>query len=452
MELDTFVRALMRRWYVPVILVALAVFGVWLYHSVTKETTASATVVVLAPIPAPGEFVPPQFGFDQIDESSELSERVAARLNDGTTAGELKPRLSVSIRIDPNQRSTSPLYTVSARDPDSDRAILIANIATEEAKDLYADLNSYDREDVRLAFQEEISQAEADVATARAEFETFMQVNNAYSLPARAAQQSSLVSQLEISNARAGDQAQTSADAAPSLQEARAELERLTGLEPEYNRLQFDLSLAQSSVARLESLVSELEITGSDVQLAEAQSQLSEEQVRLSAAQGALGAFSSRNEVSNLSAAVQAQLVTVNQLVIAQANATDSAGDVVVALEAERSELQRLNSLEPEYSRLSNEVENAEDTLVSLERQVLNIVTNQSLPARTQVKIFDTATVQSDIFFAMITYALAFVVAILLAVSIVYLSALFERVPPTNRELEHTFGRPIMVQVPKKTG
>lgn len=452
MELDTFVRALMRRWYIPVALVALAIFGVWLYQSFTRQATASATVVVLAPIPAPGEFVPPQFGFDQIDESNELAGRVASRLNDGSTADELKPRITVSLRIDPNQRSTSPLYTVSASDPDSARAVLIANIATEEAKALYADLNSYDRDDVRLAFQEEITQAETDVVGARADFEAFMQANDAYSLPARAAQQSSLVSQLEISNARSGDQAQTTANNAPPLLEARAELERLTALEPEYNRLQFDLSLAQSSVARLESLVSELEITGSEAQLAEAQSQLNDERARLSAAQGALGEFSSRNDVSNLSAAVQSQLLTVNQMVIAQANATENAGDIVVALEAERAELERLNRLEPEYTRLATDVANAEDTLVSLERQVLNVVTNQSLPASTQVKIFDTARLQSDMFFTMITYALALVVALLLAVSIIYLSALFERVPPTNRELEQTFGSPIMVQVPRKTG
>lgn len=452
MELSTFVRALMHRWYVPVVLVTLAVLGVWSYQSVTKETKASATVVVLAPIPAPGEFVPPQFGFDQIDESSELAERVAARLGDGTTASDLKSRLSVSIRVDPNQRSTSPLYSVSARDPDSDRAILIANTATEEAKDLYAELNSYNREDVRLAFEEEIAQAETDVATARAVFEGFMQTNDAYALPTRAAQQSSLVAQLEITNARSGDQAQTSTNVAPSLQEARAELERLTALEPEYSRLQFDLSLAQSSVGHLESLVSSLQISGSVDDLAEAQAQLDAERARLGATQSALGAFSSSNDVSNLSAAVQSQLLTVNQLVIAQANATDSAADIAAALVTERTELDRLNRLEPEYARLSENVNTAQDTLVSLNRQVLNIVTNQSLPARTQVKIFDTAEVESNVFFTFVTFALAVIVALLLAVSIVYLSALFERVPPTNQELERTFGTPIMVQIPKKTG
>jgi capsular polysaccharide biosynthesis protein len=451
MELDKFIRVLMRRWYIPVMLVVLAIVGVWLYQSYTRETTASASVVVLAPIPAPGEFVPPQFGFDQIDESSELSERVAAQLDDGTTADELKGRITVSVRMDPNQRSTSPLYSVSARDPDSARAIKIANIAAEEAKELYADLNRYDREDVRLAFEEEIAQAEADVNTARADLEAFMQTNDAYSLPTRASQQSSLVAQLEVSAARSGDQANAAITDAPSLQEARAELERLTALEPEYNRLQFDLSLAQSSVTRLESLVSELQITGS-AQLNEAQSQLNEERARLAAAQSALGNFSSSSEVSNLSAAVQSQAATVNQLVIAEANASHNAGELAAALNAERVELDRLNRLEPEYTRLSNQLKNAEDNVVSLERQVLNIVTNQSLPARTQVKIFDTAQIESDMFFTMITYALALLVAVLVAISIVYFSALFERVPPTNREIEQTLGAAIMAQVPRKSG
>ncbi|HSP54532.1 MAG TPA: hypothetical protein VLS25_03000, partial [Dehalococcoidia bacterium] len=267
MELDTFIRALMRRWYVPVTLLVLAVLGVWLYQNYTRMTTASATVVVLAPIPAPGEFVPPQFGFDQIDESSELSQRVAARLNDGTTGDELKSRISVSIRIDPNQRSTSPLYTISARDPDSDHAVLIANAATEEAKNLYAELNSYDRKDVRLAFQDEINQADQEAQKARAEFESFMQSNDAYAVPERAAQQLSLVSQLEVSSLRSTGQSTATRDNSQSLAQARAELDRLTALEPEYNSLQFDVNLAQSSVARLEAQVSQLEITGPEDEL-----------------------------------------------------------------------------------------------------------------------------------------------------------------------------------------
>jgi len=450
MELDTFIRALMRRWYIPVTLLVLAVLGVWLYQNYTRMTTASATVVVLAPIPAPGEFVPPQFGFDQIDESAELSQRVAARLNDGTTGDELKSRISVSIRIDPNQRSTSPLYTISARDPDSDRAVLIANTATEEAKNLYAELNSYDRKDVRLAFQDEINQADQDAQKARAEFESFMQNNDAYAVPERAAQQLSLVSQLEVSSLRSAGQSTATRDNSQSLAQARAELDRLTALEPEYNSLQFDVNLAQSSVARLEAQVSQLEITGPEDELAQARTQLDDERKRLTSAQDALGQFGSQHEVSNLSAAVQSQMLTVNQLVVAQANATDSATSVKSALASERAELERLNSLEPEYTRLQDNVKAAEDTVLSLNRQVLNIVTSHSLPARAQVKVFDTARVQSDLFFALITYALAVFVALFLAISIVYLSALFERVPPTNRELEGMFKNPIMVQIPRK--
>jgi hypothetical protein len=184
--------------------------------------------------------------------------------------------------------------------------------------------------------------------------------------------------------------------------------------------------------------------------LAQARNQLDDERKRLTSAQDALGQFGSQHEVSNLSSAVQSQMLTVNQLVVAQANATDNATSVKSALASERAELERLNSLEPEYSRLQDNVKAAEDTVLSLNRQVLNIVTSHSLPARAQVKVFDTARVQSDLFFALITYALAVFVALFLAISIVYLSALFERVPPTNRELEGMFKNPIMVQIPRK--
>ena len=452
MELDDFIRALIRRWYIPVLLVILAVFGVWTYHKYTDQTTATATVVVLAPIPAPGEFVAPQFGFDQIDESSELAQRVAARLNDGTSADELEGKISVSIRLDPNQRSTSPLYSISATDVDSDRAILIADLATEEAKDLYGELNTFDREDVRLAFQDEIDRAEAEVASARAELEVFLRENAAYALPTREAQQLTLVTQLELSNLRGGaDDSSASDPNSPSVQEARAELGRLTALEPEYNRLKFEVDLAQSTVSRLESLVSSLEISGSEDDVASARAQLEAEQTRLAGAQNALGQFSSQNQVSNLSAAVQSQLALVNQLVVSQASASDSAASVQALLTTERAELERLTSLEPEYSRLTLAVENAEDTLVSVKRQVLSVVTNQTLPARAQVKIFDSAQVESNMFFVTLTYALGFTLALLLAISIVYLLAQFEKLPPSIKELEQTFNIPVTTQIPRNT-
>jgi capsule polysaccharide export protein KpsE/RkpR len=443
----------MRRWYIPVILVALAIFGVWTYHNYTDQAKATATVVVLAPIPAPGEFVAPQFGFDQIDESSELAARVAARLDDGTTAGQLEGKIKVSIRIDPNQRSSSPLYLVSGRDTDSDRAILIANLATEEAKALYTELNTFDRDDVRLAFQDAITGVEADVTSARAGLELFMRDNNAYSLPARSSQQLALVNQLELSNLiRGGDSASVSADNAPSLQEARAELARLTALEPEYNRLKFELDLAESGVARLESEISRIElVTGPGDDLSDVYAQLASEQARLTAAQNALGQFSSRNAVTNLSGAVQSQLAMVNQLVVSEATASDSADSIQKTLVSERAELDRLTALEPEYARLTLAVKTAEDTQIALERQVLSIVTDQTLPAQTQVKIFDSAKIESNVFFAVLTYALGVVLALLLAISMVYLSAQFEKLPPSTRELEQVFNIPVTAQVPRHT-
>ena len=327
MELDTFIRSLVRRWYIPVLLLGLAVLGVWTYHSYTEVKTATATVVVLTSSPAPGEFVPAQFGFDAIDESSLLAERVAARLDDGTTAAELEGRIEVSLRIDPSQRSTTPMYIVSGKDADADRAILIANLATEEGKQLYGELNSFDREDVRLAFQEELDRAEADVRDARMDLVAFMTGNDAFALPTRASQQLALVSQLRLAS--------------------------LTGFQS--------------------------------------------------------------------------------------------------ALAAEEAELERLLSLGPEYSRLTLALDNAEESQFGLEREVLSIVAGQTLAAEAQVKIFDSAEIQSNVFWKMLTYALAFTLAILLSLSIVYLYAQFERLPPTIEELEETFGLTVTTQVPNNT-
>ena len=454
MELDAFIRSLVRRWYIPVLFVGLAVLGVWTYHSYTEVKTATATVVVLTSSPAPGEFVPAQFGFDAIDESSLLAERVAARLDDGTTAAELESRISVSLRIDPSQRSTTPMYIVSGKDADADRAILIADLATEEGKQLYGELNSFDREDVRRAFQEEIDRAGANVTAARGDLVTFLAENDAYALPSRTSQQLTLVSQLELSSLNGiADPASGSLDDEPSLAEARAELDRLAALEPEYNRLQFEVDLAETAVARLELRASELKLAGpgSEEDLVEATTQLGIERERLVDAQDALGQFQSVNAVTNLTGAVQTQLGLVNQLVVSQAAANDNASTLQNALVTEEAELGRLLSLEPEYSRLTLTLGNAEDVQVSLERQVLSIVAGQTLPAEAQVKIFDSAEIQSNAFSKMLMYALGFTLAILLSLSIVYLYAQFERLPPTIEELEETFGLTVTTQVPNNT-
>ncbi len=456
MELAAYLRTLARYWYIPVLLVALAVFGVWNYHTFTDTETAKATLVNIRALrPIPGEFLPAQIGFDAIDESSQLADRVAARLDDGTTADELEGRISVDVKRDLNAPSSSLLFTVSGQDNDKERAVLIADLAAEEARQLFSEINSFDSKDVRLAFQPEISRAEAEVATARERLVQFLSDNDAYALPIRIDNQLALVSQLRLSGRSldSGQGGATPLGDGPSLEEARTELQRLAALEPEFNELTFDMRLAQTAVSRLEGRVSDLQALGPEANefMADARTQLNAAEARLAQDQDALSTFLQTNAVSNVPAAVQTQLALVNQLAVSQAGGRATASAAQDALAAEEAELQRLLNLEPEYRRLSVDLESAEARRTTLEQRVLDIISGQTLPTETQVKLLNAAEIQSNFFWDALTYALGVTVAILLSITIIYLFASFERVAPSVRELEEIFDQPVITQVPRHT-
>ena len=80
MELDAFIRQVVRRWYIIVVLVAAAIGGTLVYHLVTGEQKATSVMAVLQPkVAAPGEYIPPVITLEAVDESSELAERVERR-------------------------------------------------------------------------------------------------------------------------------------------------------------------------------------------------------------------------------------------------------------------------------------------------------------------------------------------------------------------------------------
>src|SRR5512134_3982648 len=148
MELDDFIRNVVRRWYILVVLVGAAVFGTWLYHHLTEEAKATALVTVLSPYsPAPGEYKPAQLTFEALDESNELVSRVAARLGDGTTPDQIKDKTTIDIRIS-TKPTLTPLYEVTFKDSDPQRAKAVANIVVEEAKALYLEINRPEARDV----------------------------------------------------------------------------------------------------------------------------------------------------------------------------------------------------------------------------------------------------------------------------------------------------------------
>jgi hypothetical protein len=199
MDFIVFLRTLVRRWYIVVALVLIGLLGVKVYFMWRGTEQASTTVAVLDPTLArPGFLMQAQIGFDSVLKSHALAERVAARLGDGTSANAVDGAVSVSLSRSLSPAFLSPLYVVKAKDKDKDRAILLANVAVEEARVLFGELNRPADGDVRAAFADEFELAAIDVRLTQDQLAKFQSDNDAFALPVRLAQQASLVSQLRV--------------------------------------------------------------------------------------------------------------------------------------------------------------------------------------------------------------------------------------------------------------
>ncbi len=319
----------MRWWFVPILVLTIAVGGVWTYHNVTGTKKAQATVVVLQSfLPGPGEFVTPRIGFDSVDESEKLSEGVARRLDDGTDPNDLN--ISVDIVSNLSLPNPSLLYGVSAEDKNAERAIKIANLAVEEAREIFQEINTPGARDVRAAYSAELEAANGDVETARSELVAFEQTNNASGLTDRINHQLDLVSKIRLS------------------------------------------------------------------------------------------------------------------LVAADA------GSYNAALQREEDELGRLFSLQPDHDKLALEMTKAEDHLATLQKKIVDIEAGRNLPLQADVNVLHEASIQSDLWWKLITYGLAIILALFISLTGIYLLGYFQSYPPTVEELEGAFARPILARISKE--
>ena len=455
MELDVFLKNVLRRWYIVVILVIAAVAGTVVYHFITGEEKATSVLAVLQPkVAAPGEYIPPTITLEAVDESNELSDRVAARLDDGTTGAQIKDQMSIDIRVS-TKPSLTPLYTVSFSDPDKKRALAVNAIIVEEAVKMYGELNQPDAKDVRAAFKAEVDQAEADANAAQDALNQFEQDNDAANLPARRDQIRGYIQQLQLIELQleSGQVSSSELSGGPLLAAAQAELGRLSGLEGEYTRLKWDVDTATMDVARLQGRVSDLSIASPGNQgvsplLAQAQQELDQSRTKLTQAQDALSSFQTRNNVSDATASRAAQLAIVNQLTLAATSQRAGASTVAGELASQRAELQRLEGLESQYNQRALAVQRAESQYSVLQQRVLDVVSGQTLPAEAQVRVLGQPAIESGLFWMIITYGLAVMLALFAAFTIIYLIAVFEPIRPSVPLLESYFEMPVLAHVP----
>jgi capsular polysaccharide biosynthesis protein len=261
-----YVHALRRFWLVIGACVLVGLLAATTYNRATFLDQAKASVAVLSPLvssKASGS-TEAQVSFDAIIKSQTLASRVAARMNESTKT--VAGNLSVTIDTGTGATTsvaTSPLYIVHGRDQSLDRAERLVSIAVDEASQMYFKINATDGSDLKAAILVQRNAIALEVSTAQDALTNFETTNNAIDLPNRIAEQRARTDQLgqQVYSAEAdqtGDQHSSSYSSSYSrdynryialLNEfgrSQAELNRLSSLLPAYQKLAFDLTVAQT--------------------------------------------------------------------------------------------------------------------------------------------------------------------------------------------------------------
>jgi len=257
MELRDYLRTMRHFWWVIVVCLLIGAFAAGVYTQSTFLDEAKASVAVLSPLvsgKASGS-TEAQVSFDSIIRSDALAARVAKRMHESTDT--VSNNLSVTIDSGPGSQSTvitSPLYIIHGMDHGLDRAEKLVDIAIEEATQLYFKINATDGSDLKAAIAAQRDLVSGEVTAAQNAFDDFGIKNNATDLHNRIQQQRDIVSQLTLATAgaRADNRGYSTgltygryASLQKDLANEKAELNRLTRLLAEYDRLQFEVDAAK---------------------------------------------------------------------------------------------------------------------------------------------------------------------------------------------------------------
>ena len=133
MTIRQYVRALRRRAWIPILLVAVAVLGTGtLVLASRPQYTATATVIANSPSTGANRTL----NFSDVVGSNTLQVGVIDALDLADDPASLAQRISVT-----NDRSSN-LYRITVTDPDPKRATAIANAVAESATRLYTELGT----------------------------------------------------------------------------------------------------------------------------------------------------------------------------------------------------------------------------------------------------------------------------------------------------------------------
>ncbi len=230
------------------------------------------------------------------------------------------------------------------------------------------------------------------------------------------------------------------------LKQGEAELDRLRGLQPEYDRLAFEVTTAGGIYSQLQARANDLVGRG---QGASPEAQLAAARARWEQARQQLDTFQRETGVADLPSQIASQAALVNdihrQVVLAK---TPSVG-LDAALQPEEAELQRLLGLVPEYERLNAEVTQLSGQLNVLEGRKLDFIVNAAAAPAAQIKVLDPAQLQSNALWTVVTYVVGLVVGVFAGLVVVYLMAYFDRTPRSADDVENLVNLPVLARLPR---
>lgn len=448
MELDRFIAALLRRWYVVVLCVAVGVACTYGYFQWFATSQAEATVAVLEPavVKATNNGQQAQISFASVAESYVVAERVVTKRALNIPPRSLQKAVTVKLSRSLIANIASPLYIVSVSDPDPDRAIMLADAVVDESILVFNELNQLTPEQVTAAFAPEEQRLRQELDQARRELAAYEKQNQAQQLPDKIAAQRGLVSSLQQTVVFSGAQGTVAAASSEALlknyREAVVELERLRALLPEYQRLSFDVTLQAG-------LYQGLAGRSIDPALTTPASALTNQAKKLDDARKALNAFEVENSARDLPSQVAAQLALANELRLQYLTSYVSAETLANARATESAELERLVALLPRYQELSQRVLTTSARIEQLEQRKLDTVINSSVTTSAQIKVLDRAMIGTNTLWTIVLYVLGIALGAFVGVVAVYLWGYYDRTPRAEDEVEALVGFPVLARVPR---
>ena len=222
------------------------------------------------------------------------------------------------------------------------------------------------------------------------------------------------------------------------------------------------LALATAVTTEARKLYIELNSADTSQIRAALQPELQKLQKDLQEARDAYNSFTSANHTAGLTAQIDRQrnIVASLQQSLDQARAAEGAAGVshgrtsqalARQLAIEQAQLDRLTGLESRFNELAFNLQLAQDRMSQFSQTEQATVIGEQLPAQLDVKLLDGATIQSPFFYLFLTYATAFMLGLLVGLSVVYVIGLYQKPYQSADEIARTFGTPVLVRVPRAT-